>query len=132
VILTHRYKISVDANYVADLYWLSEVRLVGGSNPNEGRVEVRYNDTWGTVCSQLVNDAIAKVVCRQLGLPYGDVVLTREFGEGSGQIWLDGVICAGDESSVGDCQHKPWGVHHCHRTEDFGVKCQDGKDWMIH
>jgi deleted-in-malignant-brain-tumors protein 1 len=45
-----------------------EVRLVGGNSSIEGRVEICFNDTWGTVCDQMWDEADAGVVCRQLGL----------------------------------------------------------------
>ncbi len=47
-----------------------EVRLVGGSNYTEGRVEICLSDEWGTVCDQMWNVTEASVVCRQLGLAY--------------------------------------------------------------
>ena len=43
------------------------IRLIGGSLPTEGRVEVCLNGAWGTVCDDGWTDVDASVSCRQLG-----------------------------------------------------------------
>ena len=43
-----------------------DVRLQGGQNAPEGRVEI-CNNQWGTVCDNDWNDNDAGMVCRQLG-----------------------------------------------------------------
>lgn len=45
----------------------NDIRLVGGTSPQEGRVEVCYGGAWGTVTDFDFNIADARVVCRQLG-----------------------------------------------------------------
>ena len=44
-----------------------DVRLVNGSVPNEGRVEVCVSSIWGTVCDTRWGREGAEVVCKQLG-----------------------------------------------------------------
>ena len=48
------------------------VRLVDGSQPTEGRVEICLNGAWGTICDieRTWGAEEATVVCRQLGLPH--------------------------------------------------------------
>ncbi|XP_053380060.1 deleted in malignant brain tumors 1 protein-like [Mercenaria mercenaria] len=102
-----------------------QVRLVGGSNSNEGRVEVRYNGTWGTVCDDNWNIHDAQVVCSMLQFP-AQTARPRMggfFGQGTGQIWLDDVNCIGNETSLALCGHASWGTNNCGHSEDAGVVC---------
>ena len=65
-----------------------KVRLSGGSQPGEGRVEIYFGDSWGTVCDDGWSISSANVVCRQLGYMYAtEAVVTLsghspQFGEG--------------------------------------------------
>ena len=49
------------------------IRLVGGSTPMEGTVELCYSNVWGTVSDDYFGNLDANVVCRQLGYPAGEL-----------------------------------------------------------
>ncbi|KAL6449111.1 hypothetical protein ACFW04_000663 [Cataglyphis niger] len=104
-----------------------ELRLANGSNPLQGRVEVRHHGVWGTVCDDDFTNATATVICRSLG--YGGIAIARKdgfFGPGQGPIWLDEVFCHGNESQLYRCEHNHWGQHNCDHNEDAGVICSPG------
>ena len=44
-----------------------DVRLENGSSAREGRVEICYNNTYGSVCDDQWGLLDAQVACRQLG-----------------------------------------------------------------
>ena len=102
----------------------SNIRLVGGNRPNEGRVEVNNSNEWGTVCDDSWDLNDSKVVCGQLG--FADAVSALKeahFGQGSGKIWMDEVQCNGTEITLQDCPFAGWRNHDCTHMEDAGVVC---------
>ena len=101
------------------------LRLVGGKNLNQGRVEVYYNSEWSTVCSDSWDANDAKVVCRQVGFP---VEGARAYGVGyfegeSRSIMLNDIQCIGNESSLNQCSHGGWGMNNCSVQKVAGVSC---------
>jgi deleted-in-malignant-brain-tumors protein 1 len=52
----------------ADLCINGHIRLAGGRDTNEGRVEVCSNGVWGTIWDLRWDSLDAIVACRQLGL----------------------------------------------------------------
>lgn len=100
------------------------IRLVGGPTVNEGRVEIAYENKWGTICDDLWTIEEGNVVCRSLGYTSASSVTTSaSFGAGTGPIWLDNMSCTGSEDYLEECQHGGWGIHNCGHSEDAGVVC---------
>ena len=100
------------------------LRLANGNLKGEGRVEIFYNGTWGTVCDDNWGMENAHVVCHELGFSKAlSAPIDAHFGAGSGPIWLDEVHCVGNEKSLTYCRHDGWKVHDCGHSEDASVIC---------
>ena len=104
-----------------------KARLIGGSQLNEGRVELYYNSVWGSVCSYNWEWDIreANVVCKMLGYSFAiRAWAAGQFGEGNGTTSVYIPQCSGTESSLTECSHSGWG-RSCSGSvyRDFGVEC---------
>ena len=133
-----------------DICSYGNIRLVNGTDPYEGRVEIcRLNGAWRTVCDNTWSYSDAKVVCAQLHYPPQGIYHTyyrcqeviieslsnnycvnhtdalalhrAPFGQGNGSI-LDYINCRGSEFRVVDCPTID-DYFNCNHTEDAGVRC---------
>ncbi|KAM4899269.1 scavenger receptor cysteine-rich domain-containing protein DMBT1-like [Sylvia borin] len=111
-----------------------ELRLVDGGGRCAGRVEVKHDGEWGSVCIFDFDWKAywATVVCRQLGCgrvakasPYAP------FGQGTGRIWLQPFFCRGYENELQECPHFGWGRHFCSHERDVGVICTDAVELRL-
>lgn len=100
------------------------VRLVGGTTPNKGRVEVYRYGYWGSICRDGWNLPDASVVCRMLGYSGAwSATCCSEYQGGTGPVWLSGLNCNGREESLSECSHRGWGVTNCDHTKDAEIIC---------
>ncbi|XP_056360222.1 antigen WC1.1-like [Oenanthe melanoleuca] len=109
-----------------------ELRLSNGTGPCSGRVEVKHEEQWGTVCDGDWTIKDAEVVCKQLQCGFAVKALNRApFGEGTGPTWLYRVDCRGDESALWNCTHTGWGAFTCPHYFDIGVICSGFSDLRL-
>ncbi|XP_043944598.1 deleted in malignant brain tumors 1 protein-like [Protopterus annectens] len=103
---------------------VSELRVINGANSCSGRVEVYYDNEWGTVCDDGWGMEEATVICRYLGC--GAAVSapgTAHYGKGTGPILMNELNCVGSETSLKQCPFRGWKLHDCNHTKDAGVHC---------
>ena len=101
----------------------TDVRLVNGNHPWEGRVEVRRNGAWGTIVHSYWDAREAKVVCRSLGYAGAIAIGYADFGQGSGTVYRYYKSCNGNEDSILDCS--PGSVYSTsYHAADAGVICR--------
>ncbi|CAG2194245.1 Hemicentin-1,Coadhesin,Adhesion G protein-coupled receptor B3,Thrombospondin-2,Thrombospondin-1,Mucin-like protein [Mytilus edulis] len=99
-----------------------DLRLNGGNNPEEGRLEIYHNSQWGTICNDNFDTPDAVVACRQLGYRTPTPIVYTA-GGGSDPIWLVNMACDGTEMRIDSCRHSGWGIVNCNHGKDVGVRC---------
>lgn len=121
---SHTYDVGVTCQESCTTH---EVRLVDGSSPSEGRLEICLGGTWGTVCDDQFHNVDARVVCKQLGLPYGGAEATYDasFGQGDDHVAITNLYCTGSESSLAQCNYQTGSSVTCSHANDAGVICQN-------
>ena len=86
------------------------------------RLEVKFEDEWGSVCSRGFAEITGEQVCKMLGFHRGGTAILNK-GGGRDMVWLANVKCRGNEGDIGDCQHSVWGANDCAHGEDVGICC---------
>merc|ERR1711884_175336 len=86
-----------------------KVRLFGGRDFQEGRVEVQLdeNGPWGPICGDGWGVREAMVICRELGLGFAQSgAQTNYFNSNSTtEEIMSGVSCRGNEMFLSECHH---------------------------
>ncbi|KAM9359748.1 scavenger receptor cysteine-rich type 1 protein M160-like [Symphorus nematophorus] len=79
------------------------VRLLNGTSLCSGRLEVKTNRSWSSMCEDDFDLQDAEVVCRELGCGAPSALLGALYGDVEAPVWSKAFQCEGSESALLDC-----------------------------
>ena len=96
---------------------------MNGSSSCSGRVEVKSNQSWVSVCEGDFDQQDAEVVCRQLGCGAPSVLQGALYGEVKAPMWTKEFQCEGNESVLLDCRTSDSIRNTCSPDKGVGLTC---------
>ncbi|XP_060602654.1 scavenger receptor cysteine-rich type 1 protein M130-like [Ruditapes philippinarum] len=100
---------------------ITDVRLTNGTGLNDGRAEIKVNDTWGTICDSNFDLRDAEVFCNMLGLKAVRFFTGALYGEGGGPVYIDQLFCDSYDVVLSDCQYLF--LNECSHSRDVSIVC---------
>ncbi|XP_071353389.1 scavenger receptor cysteine-rich type 1 protein M130-like isoform X2 [Trachinotus anak] len=104
------------------------VRLVNGTNLCSGRLEVKSDQSWFSVCEDDFDQQDAEVVCRELSCGAPSEVWGALYGEVGAPVWTKEFQCGGSESLLLDCDSSRPARETCSSGKAVGLTCTDPED----
>ncbi|XP_078017190.1 scavenger receptor cysteine-rich type 1 protein M130-like [Epinephelus lanceolatus] len=101
------------------------VRLVDGTSLCSGRLEVKSNQRWSSVCEADFDQQDAEVVCRELGCGAPSVLQGALYGEVEAPMWTKEFQCGGHESALLDCRSSGSDRNTCSPGKAVGLTCSE-------
>ncbi|XP_053197802.1 scavenger receptor cysteine-rich type 1 protein M130-like [Scomber japonicus] len=115
---------SSDSSYsIVELTCSDSVRLVNGTSLCSGRLEVKSEQSWSSVCEADFDQQDAEVVCRELGCGAPSVLQGALYGEVEAPIWTKEFQCGGYESALLDCRRSDSARRTCSPGKAVGLTC---------
>ncbi|XP_032400740.1 scavenger receptor cysteine-rich type 1 protein M130-like isoform X3 [Xiphophorus hellerii] len=115
-----------DENDNVEIVCSDSVRLVQGTNRCSGRLEVKTNQSWSSVCEKDFDLQDAEVVCREIGCGPPSVHQGALYGEAEAPVGSREFLCEGSESALLNCSsRKSSGRNSCSPGQAVGLTCSD-------
>ncbi|XP_053197806.1 scavenger receptor cysteine-rich type 1 protein M130-like [Scomber japonicus] len=111
--------------YIVELTCSDSVRLVNGTSLCSGRLEVKSEQSWSSVCEADFDQQDAEVVCRELGCGAPSVLQGALYGEVEAPMWTKEFQCGGHESALLDCRRSDSARRTCSPGKAVGLTCSD-------
>ncbi|XP_063348700.1 scavenger receptor cysteine-rich type 1 protein M130-like [Pelmatolapia mariae] len=112
-------------SYTLDLTCSDSVRLLNGSSLCSGRLQVKSNQRWSSVCEADFDLQDAEVVCRELGCGPPSLLQGALYGEVEAPVWSREFQCGGHESALLDCRSSGSARSSCSPGNAAGLTCSD-------
>ena len=107
---------TIEIQFLPGPFLLTEFMALRLENSDgcSGRLQVFYNGTWGSVCSNSMTTETVSLVCKELGCGNeGSLETISNDAKLSGTAWLDHVECGKSNSSFWQCPSAPWHPQSC-------------------
>uniref|UniRef100_A0AAX7TWD3 SRCR domain-containing protein n=2 Tax=Astatotilapia calliptera TaxID=8154 RepID=A0AAX7TWD3_ASTCA len=101
------------------------VRLLNGSSLCSGRLEVKSDQSWSSVCETDFDQQDAEVVCRELGCGPPSVLQGALYEEVEAPVWSKEFQCGGQESALLDCRSSGSARNSCSPGKAVGLTCSE-------
>lgn len=107
------------------------LRLVDGAGLCSGRLEVKSNQCWPSVCKVDFDWQDAEVVCRELGCGAPAALQQGLYGEGEVPTWAEEFQCKGNESLLLHCNTSAREEQTCLPGNAVGLNCSEPDDLRL-
>uniref|UniRef100_A0A671TTP5 SRCR domain-containing protein n=1 Tax=Sparus aurata TaxID=8175 RepID=A0A671TTP5_SPAAU len=115
------------SKYHLEVKCSDSIRLVNGNSLCSGRLEVKSNQRWSSVCEDDFDQQDAEVVCRELGCGAPSVLQGALYGEVEAPMWTKEFQCGGHESALLDCRTSGSDRNTCSPGKAVGLTCSGRK-----
>ncbi|XP_070708262.1 scavenger receptor cysteine-rich type 1 protein M130-like [Pempheris klunzingeri] len=121
-------------NLCNSIHSSDSVRLVNGTSPCSGRLEVKSDQSdqsdqsdrsWSSVCEADFDQQDAEVVCRELGCGAPLVLKGGLSGDEEAPMWPKEFQCGGHESALLDCRSSGSARDTCSPGKAVGLTCSE-------
>ncbi|XP_063336948.1 scavenger receptor cysteine-rich type 1 protein M130-like isoform X2 [Pelmatolapia mariae] len=116
---------SKSSSAIVNVTCTDSVRLLNGSSLCSGRLEVKSNQSWSSVCEADFDQQDAEVVCRELGCGPPSVLQGALYGEVEAPVWSKEFQCGGHESALLDCRSSASPRNSCSPGKAVGLTCSE-------
>ncbi|XP_067451804.1 uncharacterized protein [Thunnus thynnus] len=131
---THMFRVS-DSSFLLDIVdnitinlcnsAVDSVRLVNGTKRCSGRLEVKSEQSWSSVCEADFDQQDAEVVCKELSCGAPSVLQGALYGEVEAPMWTKEFQCGGHESALLDCGRSDSARSTCSPGKAVGLTCSE-------